>query len=221
MSESSGGRFALAYVRAFLILLLATGTAVARTDAYYAFVQVAQVDEHLQPIRNENGQKRVTNFCLMWTPGWPLNNRTILPLNDGPNVYQHYSYRVNSDDHVLTMYELYASVVTTTDNGTKIIPTGGTRYYSVNIKVQMYPQPNPQWPCSQNDWDADMVRAQIAPPAGGGVAQPCGDQHYPPEPSRRQIAGSSDKSPLQPSCAPPRHWLLKCQHRLGMYCLPP
>jgi hypothetical protein len=136
-------------------------------DAYYAYVQIPQVDTHLQPIKDKKGVPQALNLCLMWASGWDTENREVMGGDPG-SFYQHFSHKVDPNTHVLTIYAVDAPAVIANDNGTILIPIGGTRYYKANISAQMYQQPQSGWPCTQKDWDADMAAVQIPEPEGGG-----------------------------------------------------
>jgi hypothetical protein len=179
-------------------------------DAYYAFVQIPQVDEHLRPIKNQKGQPLALNLCLMWASGWDTENMSVMGDNPG-SFYQHFSYKVNTDNHVPTIYAVDAPAVIASDNGTELTPTGGTRHYKANISAQMYQQPQSGWPCTQKDWDADMASVQIPEPEGGGSSGGGGGGYNPYQGPMYQGHHATSGSP-QVICPPGAH------HGAAGYC---
>ena len=145
----------------------------------FAYVSAPDMDRQGKPIIDPaSGKPLEDGFCLVWKPGWVLDN-PALEILDAP-FYTRLSFRADPDARQMTVYQLMAPSVVAVTSGAGWYPVGGETVFSVSIVATMYPKPKPEWPCTDATWKAvlDTPDRQypgqeiIIPGAGGGFSLP-------------------------------------------------
>jgi hypothetical protein len=165
-----------ALILAVLLVALLAGTCRAQL---FAYVSAPEMDRQGKPIIDPASNKPLEDgFCLVWKPGWVLDN-PALEILDAP-FYTRLSYRADPDARQMTVYQLVAPSVLAVTSGAGWYPVGGETSFPVNIIAPMYPAPKSEWPCSQATWQAVLETPDrqypgqqiVVPGAGGGFSLP-------------------------------------------------
>jgi hypothetical protein len=127
---------------------------VTRTPSFaqlFAYAPVPAVDRNGIAIVNpKTGKQKVDGFCIVWKPGWNLDNPQVEV--SPPKYYTYMSFRADPTRRRVTVYQLWAPNIVATDTGAGWYPIGGDMILRTNITVPMYERPRTEWPCSQETW---------------------------------------------------------------------
>ncbi len=182
-----------AAVAAALALAMLGGPARAQ---FFSYVPAPDLDRDGKPILDpRTNQSMRDGFCLVWKPGWVLDNPALEVL--GGAFYTRVSFRADPAARTLTVYTLTAPRVVAITSGAGWYPIGGEIDFSVRIVAPMEAKPDPAWPCSQATWNAVLNTPDrqypgqqiVIPGAGGGFSLPAYRER------QRQIACDNPQIP--------------------------
>ena len=111
--------------------------------AWFAYIgPVPAYDYDRQPVIDPNtGNQREDGFCIVWREGW-VHNNSELEIVGGKNYYDGMSYRVNPSGTV-TVYQVFRR-----DPRAR----NGRYFFMTEYTAKLYPDPQPNWPCSDETW---------------------------------------------------------------------
>ncbi len=129
--------------------------------------------EGKQVIDPQTGKQQMSGFCLLGKDTWTYDNPDLQIL-DG-NFYTGVSFEADPKKHQITIYKLTAPCVIAIKSGTGWYPIGGEVVFPSKIEAQAYDQPQPNWPCTQQTWEAvmnaperEIIFPPVAPTGGSG-----------------------------------------------------
>lgn len=169
-------------------------------QVYYAYAAFGALDAQSNPVIDPATGKQIkTGVCIVWKSYYTkMDNPDVKIL--GSNFYSKYSYRIDKRTMQLTIYNVEAPRVVAITGGAGWFPVGGTIDFSPNIKVPLYTQPRPEWPCSTETWkfalsipDRKYLPPPVILPSGLRPAPMWGPTYN----GKRAISGS-----VMPICPP-------------------
>lgn len=137
----------------------AAGGGPSQIPVYYAYVSIGNVDMRYQPILGADGKQTASHFCLLWMPNWIVAPVNEYVLSSPRTFFGALSYQVDPHTHMMVIDRLTADKVL--EVGNKIERLNGFHLYLGPVKVQMYPQPKPGWPCTEADWMTTYNNLQV------------------------------------------------------------